>query len=232
MRRVLERIAACQADYVQAPFFAFLRDTKLAPEARLAFAPHVAHFVLTFADLCRFVLPSEPPADRYQALVNANCREDAEHWRWFLSDLAELGYDAPRPFSEAVQLIWSDSTERTRALSYYLVSRAATADSLGRLALVHCIEGAFKVTVTDLALAARELAARTGKRLDYLGGEHEEAEQSHTLGGASEKRFVDSIALSDERAASLCVMVDEAFARFRAFADEMQDLALAAKDQR
>ena len=66
MLSVLKRIEEQQVAYAKAPFFAFLRDRNVDVRERLAFAPHVAHFVLTFADLCEFVLPQQPPADRYQ----------------------------------------------------------------------------------------------------------------------------------------------------------------------
>jgi hypothetical protein len=227
MRRILKRIEERQADYVQAPFFAFLRDSSIDVRRRLAFAPHVTHFVLTFADLCTLVLPREPPRDRYQELVNANCLEDRGHWRWFLSDLEELGTDPVARFSDAVKLIWSDATVRTRKLSYHLVQLGGAEDSLGRLVLVHCIEGAFKMTVTSLGPVAREFIESSGRRLDYLGVQHAQAEQSHTLEDPAVRRAMEEIQLTPPEAARLCALVDDSFAFFRAFADEMQDLAQA-----
>jgi hypothetical protein len=227
MRRILKRIEERQADYVLAPFFAFLRDPNIDARRRLAFAPHVTHFVLTFADLCTLVLPREPPRDRYQELVNANCLEDRGHWRWFLSDLEELGTDSLARFSDAVKLIWSDATIRTRKLSYHLVQLGGAEDSLGRLVLVHCIEGAFKVTVRSLEPVAREFIESSGRRLDYLGVQHAEAEQSHTLEDPAVRRSMEETQLTPQEAARLCALVDDSFAFFRAFADEMQDLAQA-----
>jgi hypothetical protein len=228
MRRILKRIEERQADYVQAPFFSFLRDPSIDVRRRLAFAPHVTHFVLTFADLCTLVLPREPASDRFQELVNANCLEDRGHWRWFLADLEELGSDSPARFSDAVKLIWSDTTVRTRKLSYRLVQVGGTEDSLGRLVLVHCIEGAFKVTVRSLAPAARDFMQSSGRRLKYLGVQHADAEQSHTLEDPAVQRYLEEVQLTPQEAARLCALVDDSFAFFRAFADEMQDLAQAS----
>jgi hypothetical protein len=227
MRRILKRIEERQADYVQAPFFTFLRDSTIDVRRRLAFAPHVTHFVLTFADLCTMVLPREPASDRYQELVNANCLEDKGHWQWFLSDLEELGTDSHARFSDAVKLIWSDATVRTRKLSYHLVSVGGATDSLGRLVLVHCIEGAFKMTVRSLEPTAREFIELSGKRLNYLGVQHAEAEQSHTLEDPAVQRSLEEVQLSAQEATRLCALVDDSFTFFRAFADEMQDLAQA-----
>jgi len=225
LREVLKRIQDQQAEYAKGAFLAFLRDTNVDVRQRLAFAPHVAHYVLTFADLCTMVLPEEPPSDRYQELVNANCFEDKQHWQWFLADLGRLDQDPELPFSDAVRLIWSDATLRTRRLSYHLVHLGLAESSLGRLVLVHIIEGAFAVTVKDLGPAAREFVSRTGKPLQYLGQSHSEAESSHTIEESAVRRAIEEIQLSAEQVQRYCKMVDECFALFRGFSDEMYDLA-------
>lgn len=227
MREVLKRIEERQVDYAQGPFLAFLKDKNIDVKQRLSFAPHVAHFVLTFADLCSLVLPQHPPSDRYQELVNANSFEDKTHWQWFLSDLAQLGRDQPIPFSEAVKIIWGQQTLRTRRLSYHLVHLGSAEGSLGRLVLVHIIEGAFQATVKHLEPAAVEFMNVTGKRLAYLGMRHSEAEESHTLEAPEVRRSIEEIELSSETRARFCKMVDDSFALFRAFSDEMYDLARA-----
>jgi hypothetical protein len=162
--------------------------------------------------------------------VNANCLEDRGHWRWFLADLEALGRDSMASFGDAVKLIWSDATVRTRELSYHLVQRAGGEDSLGRLVLVHCIEGAFKVTVRSLEPTAREFTELSGRRLNYLGVQHAEAEQSHTLDDPEVRRSIEELQLTPQEAARLCALVDDSFVFFRAFADEMQELALASTD--
>ena len=227
MREVLKRIAERQVEYAGGPFLAFLRDKSIDVRQRLGFAPHVAHYVLTFADLCLLVLPQEPPSDRYQELVNANCREDKTHWQWFLSDLAQLERDPAVPFSEGVRMIWGDATRRTRRLSYHLVQHGGAGDSLTRLVLVHIIEGAFQATVKDLEPVAHEFMAATGRRLQYLGLRHSEAEESHTLEDPAVRRFIEEIPLSPEDEQRFCKLVDESFVLFRAFSDEMHDLARA-----
>jgi hypothetical protein len=228
LRSVLTRIRERQADYSQGPFLAFLADKSIDIRQRLAFAPHVAHFVLTFADLCTLILPREVPTDRYQELVNANCFEDKKHWEWFLSDLAQLGRDPALHFSEAVKQIWSESTLRTRRLSYHLVHLGSAETSLGRLVLVHIIEGAFQATVTNLEPAANEFMTVTGKRLHYLGSRHSEAEETHTLEAPEVRKSIEEIQLTADEAERFVKMVDDTFALFRAFSDEMYDLARAS----
>jgi hypothetical protein len=221
----MEHLDSKLREYAEAPFLAYLRDSGIDPRRRLAFAPHVAHFVLTFGDLCSLVLLEDQPHDRYQELVNANSREDQGHWRWFLTDLALLGQDPSMPFSDAIKVVWGDETVRTRRLSYHLCHMGLAADSIGRLVLVHCIEGAFKITVKDLAPAAKEFAALTGKPLRYLGGVHSDAESSHTLEDATVHRSIQEIELEPKVRRELCTMVDQAITLFSEFADEMLALA-------
>jgi hypothetical protein len=227
MQRLLERLDERAAEYAAAPFLTFLRDPTVDPKRKLAFAPHVAHFVLTFGDLCTHILPEDPPSDPWQALVNANCREDDGHWRWYLRDLATLSYDAPVPYGDAIRTIWSDSTVRTRMLSYHLCHLALGADSIGKLMLVHCIEGAFKATVRDLQSAADQFLAATGEKLHYLGARHADAEESHTIERTDVRASIDTIQLEPEVYAALSAMVDRTFQLFRDFADEMLSLAEA-----
>lgn len=228
MREVMHRIEGRVAQYAQSPFFEFLRDPTVEPRRKLAFAPRVSHYVLTFADLCALILPEDPPRDGYQALVNANAAEDAGHWEWFLSDLGTLGQDPELRYSDAVRTLWSDATVRTRRLSYYLCHYGIAADPIGKLALVHCFEEAFKVTIAEIRPVASEFAALTGRPLKFLGGVHVEAEDAHTLEQPGMSQQVESIELTPEVRAAHFRMVDTCFELFTAFAAEMLDLARSA----
>jgi hypothetical protein len=221
----MQQLETRMAEYAKTPFFTFLRDPEIDPRQKLAFAPHVAHFVLTFRDLYSIVLKEEPPSDEIQELVNANAREDEVHWRWFLSDLATLDLDPQVRFSDAIRLIWSPATVRSRTLSYHLCRLGLGADSIAKLVLIHCIEGAFQASATSFEPVAKTFTALTGKPLVYLGAHHSEAEASHTLEEPAVRRKVLAIELDETVADQMRAMVDECFALFTAFADEVLDLA-------
>ncbi len=228
MQQVLEHLDEKLAEYAEAPLFAYLRDPNVEPRQKLSFAPHVAHFVLGFTDLCALTLPQEPPPDEYQALVNANAREDLEHWRWFLADLDALGLNPTLPLNQAMQLVWSPETVRTRILTYHLHHLTLGANSLEKVILVRCIEGAFQVTVRDLAPVARDYQARTGIPLQYLGGPHFEAEENHTTEDEELSIPLQDLVLTPEESRELCALIDRALALFTGFADEL--LWLAQRD--
>jgi hypothetical protein len=221
MRRVIEELERCTAELAKAPLFDFLRDTSIDPRRRLSFAPCVAHFVMTFADLYSLVLREDPPKDKYQELVNAHTREDENHWRWFLADLEKLGCDPRLPFSEALRFVWGDATVQMRLLSYQMCRLGFQAPSLRKLVLVHCIEAAGKVTIGEVARVGAEFAATTGQRLVYFGQHHSDTESDHTLEDVGVHRMIESIALGTQEVEEFSALVDESFRYFRSFSDEM-----------
>ncbi|MFZ5893820.1 MAG: hypothetical protein ACOY0T_22355 [Myxococcota bacterium] len=203
------------------PLFAFLSDDSKKPEERLLLAPALAHFVMTFADIYRFVLRDESSPDDYQKLVNAHTYEDGGHWKWFLADLKKLGHDPRIPFSEALRFIWSEETINLRLLSYNICRLGLGASSLRKLVLVQCIEATGTVMLSTVAPVGQALAARSGERLTYFGAHHFDSESSHTLEQDESQTFVESIALTPEQITEFCQLVDETFALFTAVADEM-----------
>lgn len=225
MRRVLAELDKRQTEYGHEPFFTYLRDPAVDARAKLAFAPHVAHFAMTFGDLCTLVLRQEPATDELQALVNEHSREDEGHWKWYLADLALLGEDQQLLYSDAIKRIWSDRTVRMRKLSYELCALALAGDSLQRLVLVQCIEGAFQVTLGGLMPVARELQARTGKVLTYMGPGHSDVETSHVMEGAAVRQKLTNLELEPRRSGELCALVARCFRGFASFSNELFDLA-------
>jgi hypothetical protein len=221
MRRVLQAIDTHLTEYRTAPFFGRLRDTGIDPRQRLSFAPSVVHYVMSFADLYTLVLREEPPRDELQRLINAQTREDENHWQWFLKDLDTLDEDPAVPFTDAVRFVWSDATIQMRLLTYQLCRLGFGADSLRKLVLIHVIEATGKAVIETLADVGQEFGAATGRRLVFLGPHHVEAEDSHTLEGPSVQNAIASIQVADERMPELLMLVEESFRYFRAFVDEM-----------
>ena len=229
MRHILEHVNERTSEFGRLPLFDFLRDSRIDPRERLAFAPYAAHFVMSFADLCSLIIRQEPTQDKYQDLVNRHTREDDYHWRWFLADLETLDCNPNLTFSSALTSVWSDSTVRTRMLSYRMCSMAWGASSIRRLVLVHCIEAFFKPTIEHIGKVAAEFMALTGKRLNYLGMEHSDAESSHTIEDPAVRRMIEDIELAPEVASELSSMVDELFDLFAAFTGEMLRVAKAGQ---
>lgn len=73
------------------PIFEVLEDSSINPIQRLAFAPCMAHFVMSFKDLNQLFLRTKSPNDKIQQVINSHTHEDDRHWAWFLADLEKMG---------------------------------------------------------------------------------------------------------------------------------------------
>jgi hypothetical protein len=215
--------------FSQHEFFRFIGDSSIDPRHRLGYAPCISHFVMTFADLYAFVLREEPARDTYQELVNAHTYEDAGHYKWYLADLARLGFDERLPFSEALRLVWGEHSARLRMLSYEMCRLGLGASSLQKLVLVQCIEVAGKVSLTYVARSARDFTALDGRPLLYFGSHHVETEEQHTLERDDAHELISSIELDPAQFLDLGPLVTKTFQLFSGFAD---DLLAFARERR
>ncbi len=227
MKTVFERIGERSKAFAERPLFQFLRDRSVEARRRLAFVPHMAHFVMTFADLYKFVLPENPPRDSYQELVNAHVQEDAGHWKWFLADLTNAHLDPALPFTEALKRVWSDQTVQTRLLSYDICQIHATASTLERLVMVQCIEATGSVGLAALSFAGSAIEVGGDRRLVYFGSHHVETESDHTLERPGVRSSLEGVTVSDSERARMLAIVDRVFARFESSVDEMFRIASA-----
>jgi hypothetical protein len=220
MKHVLAHIASQAAAFAEEPLFAYLRDASVDPATRLKFVPHAAHFVMTFADLYRFFLPVESPSDPYEELANIHLSEDSSHWKWYLADLANIGMDPLMRFTDALRLVWSDLTIKTRRLSYEIGRLDSGGSSLRKLVIVQVIEATGKVTLEALAVAGAEFEARSGRRLVYFGRHHVDTERHHTLESDAVRRSLEGLSLGTTERSEMLALVDAAFGHFRGFADD------------
>ena len=229
MKDVSEHIQRRSVVFGDRPLFAFLRDSDVDARRRLAFAPYLAHFVMTFADLYNFVLPENPPTDRYQELVNIHVAEDATHWQWYLADLTNADLDPTLRFTDALRFLWSTSTVKTRMLSYGICRLGGGMSTLQKLVMVNCIEAAGRVSLGAVAVAGRALEPGIGRKLVYFGNHHIDTESDHTLEDPAVRRSLDAVALTAPERARLLATVDQVFDLFTDFVDEVFELARSGR---
>ncbi|WP_375769423.1 hypothetical protein NR798_00655 [Archangium gephyra] len=221
MRRVLQHIELRKAELARSPFIAFLEDASLEPRQRLGFAPGLAPFVMGFADLNTYVLRDEASEEPIQRLINTHTREDDHHWGMFLRDLRTLELNAPMDFTGALERLWGEHCKRARQLIYGLVALVSAERPVMRLAVVESIEAAGSVGFSRFSQVARELEARTGKRLVYFGETHAGLESGHVMGSGDAEAVLAAIELTPEQVERACGLVDRTFALFHAMGDEL-----------
>lgn len=76
---ILDVIETKKAKFAQAPLFQFMQDQHISPLQRLGFAPCIAHFILSFGDLNKYVFRDESSNDVIQELINEHTYEDDHH---------------------------------------------------------------------------------------------------------------------------------------------------------
>lgn len=219
MKIVLRRIYERKRQFRERPLFTRILDERLAPRARLAFLPGMAHFIMTFGDLNRYVIPFANPETELERAVNVHAEEDEAHWPWYLEDLRDLGLDPQKTRTEWLRELFGDANVAARRLSYRLIELLAGTDAVERLALIEVMEETGNVMFSTLERVSRRMAAEEGRELKFCGTVHLERETGHAIG--SDHRLLAEIALDDEKREHILRLVDQAYDAFDAFIDEL-----------
>lgn len=219
MRAVLAAIEERKRAFARHPFFAFLTDENLTPEERLSFYPCMAHWIMSFADLNKYFLRAEAPADSHQERVNLYSREDDDHWRLYLEDFRKLGFEQFRDGTDWLSFLWGEETRANRMLSYRIAHLIVGASGAQRLAVVESMEEAANVFFPLTLRLAEQIERETGTELRYLGHFHFNLEAEHT--GAGDHEALARIELDDVTRHRTVHMVNEIFALFEDWADEV-----------
>ena len=225
MREVLAAITERKRAFARLPFFAFLQDESLEPEQRLAFYPCMAHWIMSFADLNKYFLRAEPAADEYQQRVNAFSHEDDDHWQLYLEDFQKLGFDKLYTGTDWLNFLWGEETRANRMLSYRIANLIMNAGSVERLAIIEAMEEAAGVFFPLTVQLAEQIQERTGVELRYLGHFHSALEAGHT--GVGDHESLARIELDEQTRRKTLASVDEIFALFGDWAEEVLRYALA-----
>ena len=215
MQRVLRLIEQQRRQFDAHPFFLFLRDDRVAPATRMAYAPYCCHFVLIFADINKYVLRDEQSTDRYQQIVNRHTREDDNHWLWYLHDLAKLRMHPADSFAGTVHFIWGDAGSRARELGYCVIGYALRAEPLLRLVIVEALEATGHVWLNTTVKLTQALP--NGHELLFFNDHHMDCEIGHSTDADEVREIVVPPALRPLAAEA----VQAIFGKMTAFCTEM-----------
>lgn len=225
MREVLAAISERKEALARLPFFAFLADESLTPEQRLAFYPCMAHWGMSFGDLNKYFLRTEPATDEYQKRVNIFSHEDDDHWQMYLEDFQKLGFERLYTGTDWLKFLWGEETRANRMLSYRIASLIMNARSVERIAIIEAMEEAGNVFFPLTVKLAEQIQERTGTELRYLGHFHSALEAGHT--GAGDHEALARIELDAETRRRAVEMVHEVFGLFGDWAEEVFRFAIA-----
>jgi hypothetical protein len=219
MKHILNKIQDHKQIYANLPLFQFMRDTSLPEEERLAFYPCMAHFILSFGDINKYMLRQEPADDPYQARVNTHTYEDDYHWPWYLEDFTKLGFDYLCNPTSWMRFLWSDETRQNRILTYRLAALTAEASAVERIAIIEAIEETGNVLFSTMLDLAEAIEFRRGLQLRYCGEFHFSLESGHSVG--SDRIEIAEIPLDEPTKARCIFLVDEVFSLFEDWTNEL-----------
>jgi hypothetical protein len=214
MEELLALIKEKQKVFAQAPFFDYLRDTKINPNDRMAFAPCLAFFIMSFSELNRYVIRQEPTVDPIQALVNHHTYEDEDHWIWFLEDLKKLGYDESVKFTEAIRFLWSDETRVQRDFVRWMFQEGADASPLHRILFVEVMEVTAASFLEVSSALVAELKNSEGYDCRFFGETHSLVDSSHTMDTDESRSFIYGLEVTPEQRKEALRIIDKSFEMF------------------
>ena len=215
MKDILALITEKQQTYSQLPFFQFLQDDSIHPIKRLAFTPCAAPFIMSFADLCKYVLRQEPTNDdKIQAILNQHTYEDDSHWEWFLEDIEKLGFNCSLQFNDSLRFLWSEETKTSRLLTYQLYNYITRSELIEKLVILEAIEATSDVLVSATKQVTDRLQLVTNQEYKYFGDCHCEAENNHHAYSDDVNKFIETLFISEKNRQRSFELVDSIFELF------------------
>jgi hypothetical protein len=221
MEKVLALIETKKQEFAKSGLFEFMRDTSINPRQRLAFAPCIAPFVMSFGELNKSVFREEPTNDPIQEIVNKHSYEDDHHWLWFLEDLETLGINRTLKFSDALNFLWNEETKASRWLTHQIFRYAFEATPIAKLAILEVIEATGNVFFSTAAPIAQELRTIAHKQFLYFGCFHLALETGHTTGTPEVEQLIRNIQLTPESRQEAFEVVENLFEAFTKLTDEL-----------
>ncbi len=221
MEEVLALIENKKQEFAKSGLFEFMRDTSINPKQRLAFAPCVAPFVMSFGEFNKYVFREEPTNDPLQVIVNNHTYEDDHHWLWFLADLETLGINESVKFSDALNFLWNEETKASRWVTHQIFRYAFGANPIAKLAIMEVIEATGNVFFSTAAPIAEELRTTTHKEFLYFGCFHLAVETGHTTGTPEVEQLIRNIQLTHESRQEAFEVVEHLFEAFTKLTDEL-----------
>ncbi|AFY56722.1 hypothetical protein Riv7116_4293 [Rivularia sp. PCC 7116] len=227
MQEILSLIEEKNHEYAQLPLFKFLEDKTINPKQRLSFAPCIAHFIMSFGDLNKYVFREKQAVTKLEYMINEHTYEDDHHWPWFITDLEKLGFNSQISFTQMLRFLWSEHSKVSRQLSYQLSAYTLHAEPIIKIAAIEAIEATGNVLFSRTSQVASELTEITGHKYTYFGDFHLHLESGHAMGTEGAEDLLTIIELTDSQRHQAYEIVNNVFIIFTEWTHEL--LAYAQK---
>ena len=222
MKAVRERIEKRKAEIAAHPFYDWVRASDAPLSQRFDFAPALVNFIMGFADMNRWFMRYENPADEYQRAINHHTLEDEQHSGLFVEDWRKLGLDERLGWTAGDLLAWYHAAPETESLrrdaQWMTRMFVENEDPLVRFALMESIESWGHVMFGATAPSASRLGRETGEDYRYFGPYHLDRELGSLIDGDD---LFDDVVLDAGRRERSLALVDGLFDLAERESDEL-----------
>lgn len=227
MLEIINLIESKKQDFANLPLFAFMQNQNLPPNQRLSFAPCMAHYIMSFSDLNKYVFLEKYPLNTIGRIINQHASEDEEHWSWYLRDIEKLALNSKINFTQGLRFIWGEETRITRQITYQIAGFSYQAVPEIKLLVIEALESIGYVFFDISTKVARELGAISKTDYFYFGDAHLQVETGHAMHTPDTKYFLTEIVLTDSQRQQAFNIVEKIFQIFTEWTYEL--LAYAQK---
>ncbi|MBV6621526.1 MAG: hypothetical protein KI793_00995 [Rivularia sp. (in: Bacteria)] len=227
MLDILAFIESKKQEFANLPLFEFMQNQNLHPKQRLSFAPCMAHFIMSFSDLNKYVLLEKQPQNKIQSIINQHAYEDEEHWSWYLKDIEKLELNSNINFTQGLRLVWNQETIITRQITYIIAGYSYQAIPEIKLIVLEALESVGHIFFNLSSKVASELRAISHKDYFYFGDAHLRVETGHAMRTSEAEDYVATIKLTHLQRQQAFKIVENIFQIFTEWTYEL--LAYAQK---
>jgi len=221
MLDIIAFIESKKQEFTKLPLFAFMQDKNLSPSQRLSFAPCMAHFIMSFSDLNKYVFLEHQPQNQIQHIINQHAYEDEEHWSWYLMDIEKLGFNSNLNFTQGLRFIWGEETKITRKITYQIAGYSYQATPTIKLLVVEALESIGHIFFNMSTQVASELQVISQTDYFYFGDRHLRVETGHAMRTPEAESFVATIKLTDSQRQQAFDIVEKIFQVFTEWTQEL-----------
>ncbi|MEH0156326.1 hypothetical protein V6R21_19400 [Limibacter armeniacum] len=153
----------------------------ISPELKLQFIPSMYFFVMGFRDSLKY-LEDTSSNNELQRMINEHCKEDSEHWRWYLQDLQWLQEHkviSDEDLKVNQNKVWSDEWFLVRNTTYDIIHSIKSNPSiLNRMAVLQVLESTFDAFNSSVSPCIQQMDK--WEDLYYFGKMHVDSEEGHS----------------------------------------------------
>ncbi len=223
MQDVLTVIENNKKVFANLPLFNYMQNRSLHPRQRLAFAPCMSHFIMSFSDFNKYVfrVAEGNSNTKIQEMINEHTKEDESHSPWFLIDLEILSLNPNWSFAKTLDFIWGEETKITRLITYQIVGLTLQAEPIIKLIAIEALEAMGNVFFSVSSKVSSELQTITRRKYVYFGYSHLEVETGHAMGTSEAEDYFTGIELTESQRQEALDTVEKIFKIFSEWTYEL-----------